>query len=487
MRHARLFLYRDALFKAAKSHALSRRISHHLPILEVHGVAKDPTCRGIMIVSPVPTAMNKSKSGVSRSALTACGQLVALLALSTLGCSNASNAAANSTGGVSGSGGASVTGGTSGAGQTSGSGGGKGTGGHTTATGGQAGTTIQASGGQTTATGGQAGTTIQASGGQLSGGQPASGGQLSSGGQPGSSGQQSTGGDQNSGGATTGTGGATPATGGKLETGGQTVGTGGAMSAGGAGGSAADAAVRDASGSSRDSSGTNNDASQGHDTAITPGYDAKVDPSTLPAVTLWLAGDSTCAPYGAASAQQGWGEHLAEFFNSKVTVQNKAVGGRTVTSFDWSPIESGAQPGDYVMIEFGINDSSTANGRYVSPADFQAKLSSEVDTLLAKKATPIMVTPSALQGWQSDGTDSNTREQPYCDAMKAVATAKGILVDDLNARSLENLNKIGQAAAAAIYINGDKAHFTLKGATLMAQYVTQELVRIGSPLGAYVN
>ena len=396
--------------------------------------------------------MNKSKSGVSRSALTACGQLVALLALSTLGCSNASNAAANSTGGVSGSGGASVTGGTSGAGQTSGSGGGKGTGGHTTATGGQAGTTIQASGGQTTATGGQAGTTIQASGGQLSGGQPASGGQLSSGGQPGSSGQQSTGGDQNSGGATTGTGGATPATGGKLETGGQTVGTGGAMSAGGAGGSAADAAVRDASGSSRDSSGSSNDASQGHDTAITPGYDAKVDPSTLPAVTLWLAGDSTCAPYGAASAQQGWGEHLAEFFNSKVTVQNKAVGGRTVTSFDWSPIESGAQPGDYVMIEFGINDSSTANGRYLI-----------------------------------DGTDSNTREQPYCDAMKAVATAKGILVDDLNARSLENLNKIGQAAAAAIYINGDKAHFTLKGATLMAQYVTQELVRIGSPLGAYVN
>ncbi len=434
------------------------------------GAAQNPICRGIMIVSLMHTATNKSKSGVSRSALTTCGQLVALLAFSTLGCNNASNAPANSTGGVSGSGGASVTGGTSGgAGQTSGSGGGTSTGGHTTAT------------------GGQAGTTIQASGGQLSGGQTASGGHLSSGGQPGSSGQQSTGGDQNTGGATTGTGGATPATGGKLETGGQTVGTGGATSAGGGGGSAADAAARDASGSSRDSSGSSNDASQGHDTAITPGNDAKVDPSTLPAVTLWLAGDSTCAPYGAASAQQGWGEHLAEFFNSKVTVQNKAVGGRTVTSFDWSPIESGVQPGDYVMIEFGINDSSSANGRYVSPADFQAKLSSEVDTLLAKKATPIMVTPSALQGWQSDGTDSNTREQPYCDAMKAVAVAKGILVDDLNARSLENLNKIGQAAAAAIYINGDKAHFTLKGATLMAQYVTQELVRIGSPLGAYVN
>jgi len=77
------------------------------------------------------------------------------------------------------------------------------------------------------------------------------------------------------------------------------------------------------------------------------------------------------------------------------------------------------------MIEFGINDSSTANGRYVSPADFQAKLFVEVDTLLAKKATPIMVTPSALQGWQSDGTDSNTREQPYCDANEGRGYSKG--------------------------------------------------------------
>jgi hypothetical protein len=38
-----------------------------------------------------------------------------------------------------------------------------------------------------------------------------------------------------------------------------------------------------------------------------------------------------------------------------------------------------------------------------------------------------------------------------------------------------------------IYINGNKAHFTLKGATQMAQFVTQELVHIGSPLGSNVN
>jgi len=225
--------------------------------------------------------MNKSKSGVSRSALTACGQLVALLALSTLGCSNASNAAANSTGGVSGSG-------------------------------------EHPSPVERAAPGKPAAAvavralvvTLQPRAAKpdndssfrrpdYSHGRPSRDNDSSfrrsvvwwptrlrwpaflrrstrferpavDGWRP----KLGRGYDWNRR--------RHAATGGKLETGGQTVGTGGAMSAGGAGGSAADAAVRDASGSSRDSSGTNNDASQGHDTAITPGYDAKVDPSTLP-------------------------------------------------------------------------------------------------------------------------------------------------------------------------------------------------------------
>jgi hypothetical protein len=63
----------------------------------------------------------------------------------------------------------------------------------------------------------------------------------------------------------------------------------------------------------------------------------------------------------------------------------------------------------------------------------------------------------------------------------------GIPIDDLNARSLELLNMIGQTAAMQIYINGDKAHFTKMGATQMAKLVTSELQRIGSKLAAYVK
>ncbi|MDP9151992.1 MAG: GDSL-type esterase/lipase family protein [Myxococcota bacterium] len=210
----------------------------------------------------------------------------------------------------------------------------------------------------------------------------------------------------------------------------------------------------------------------------------------LPNVTLFVAGDSTASVYGPASAQQGWGEHLADFLISKVTVDDQAFPGRTVKTFmmssRWTAIEGGLKPGDFVMIEFGINDSSGVAGRFVPIPEFTTLIGTMVDAVLAKQATPILVTPTALQYW-TNGVETNAREQPYADAMKQVATQKQVLVDDLNARSVEYLNLVGQTAAAQIYINGDKAHFTLQGATQMAKLATQELLRIGSPLGAYVK
>jgi lysophospholipase L1-like esterase len=210
----------------------------------------------------------------------------------------------------------------------------------------------------------------------------------------------------------------------------------------------------------------------------------------LPSTTLWVAGDSTASAYGPASAQQGWGEHLSDFLNPRVTVNDQGFAGRTVVTFlassHWTTITGGLRAGDYVMIEFGINDSSTAGGRLVSIPDFTTGLETMVDAILAKRATPIMVTPSALQYWVN-GVETDVREAPYCAAMKSVAAEKNIVVDDLNVLSVAYLNKIGQTAAAQIYIGGDKAHFTLAGAVEMAKLVTQDLITIGSPLAGDVE
>jgi lysophospholipase L1-like esterase len=206
-------------------------------------------------------------------------------------------------------------------------------------------------------------------------------------------------------------------------------------------------------------------------------------------VTLHLAGDSTVMTYAADSAQEGWGQELPQFLLAKVSIDNQALGGASVQTFyssRWQTIMGKVHAGDYVAAAFGANDSGTVEGRHVEPADFQAFFVKMANEVMAKQATFIAVTPSALQQW-SGGVEGNQRLAPYVSVLHDFADAAGVKLVDLNARSVEFLNQIGQEAAKEIYIGGDKAHFTKKGATQMAQLFAQELKRIGSPLGAYVK
>jgi lysophospholipase L1-like esterase len=221
---------------------------------------------------------------------------------------------------------------------------------------------------------------------------------------------------------------------------------------------------------------------------------AAVAPAILPPVTIHLAGDSTVCNYPATTVQEGWGMELGQFFNSLVTVDNQAIGGANVQSFKnsnrWTNIIAALQPGDYVLMQFGANDSGTAHGP-VHPPEFISTLSQMADEIRAKGATPIFVTPSAFFDWSADGQENNARLAPYAAACYAAGTAKNALVDDLNARGVEWLNSIGKAKAAPFYlpVRGapDKAHFVKSGATQMAQMVASEIRRINSPLAAYLK
>ena len=217
--------------------------------------------------------------------------------------------------------------------------------------------------------------------------------------------------------------------------------------------------------------------------------------ATLTPVTIHLAGDSTVCNYDTTkTVQEGWGMELGQFFNDQVTVNNQAIGGANVQSFkggsNWSRIIAALKPGDYVLMQFGANDSGTAHGP-VSPPNFVATLGQMADEIRAKGATPIFVTPSAFFQW-SGGKQDNSRLAPYAAACYTAGTAKDALVDDLNARGVEWLNSIGQTAAAGFYLPDrtgapDKAHFIKSGATQMAKMVAEEIRRIHSPLAAYLK
>jgi len=227
--------------------------------------------------------------------------------------------------------------------------------------------------------------------------------------------------------------------------------------------------------------------------AAAPATAVRLTQADLPPITIHLAGDSTVSNYAATTKQEGWGQELAQFFNDKVKINNQAIGGANVQTFkagNWNKIIAALKPADFVLMQFGANDSGTAHGP-VTPANFAATLEQMADEVRAKGATPIFVTPSAFFQWAGTKED-NARLAPYAEACYIAGKAKNVLVDDLNARGVEWLNKVGQSEAHDFYLPNsqgvpDKAHFVKSGATKMAEMVAAELRRIESPLAAYLK
>lgn len=82
-----------------------------------------------------------------------------------------------------------------------------------------------------------------------------------------------------------------------------------------------------------------------------------------PAARIFIAGDSTAKNYGDENTIGGWGEYIPYYFSEDVEIINKAEGGRSSRSFinqgRLDEICREAHKGDYVFIQFGINDGQT--------------------------------------------------------------------------------------------------------------------------------
>jgi lysophospholipase L1-like esterase len=82
---------------------------------------------------------------------------------------------------------------------------------------------------------------------------------------------------------------------------------------------------------------------------------------------LFVAGDSTASFYAPnPKNQQGWGAVLQPLFDeSKLRVVDVARGGRSsrtfITEGHWDRMLGEVQPGDFVIIQFGHNDSGALN------------------------------------------------------------------------------------------------------------------------------
>lgn len=206
--------------------------------------------------------------------------------------------------------------------------------------------------------------------------------------------------------------------------------------------------------------------------------------------TVYLASDSTVQTYDDFyDPQTGWGETLGEFFGGitgvsnaagcgykearvydtpNVTVENRAIGGRSSKSFiDEGKLDDlldDIRPGDYLFVQWGHNDATAVRpNRYVSPADFEKWIQYYIDGALQRGATPVLVTPVARYSYKTDASGKlesfNYDFAQYRDVMLKMSNDQGIALVDLSKRSIEVCNSFGIEGAKSLFLHVQKGEY----------------------------
>lgn len=215
-------------------------------------------------------------------------------------------------------------------------------------------------------------------------------------------------------------------------------------------------------------------------------------PMTRALPVIYTCGDSTVQDWASGYyPKTGWGQVLPKFIDStKVTVSNKAVGGTSSKSFYdnyWSGVKSLLKSGDYVFVQFGINDSATDTARHTEASTtFKDYLRAYVNETKAKGANPVLVATLRRNAWNSDGTVYDAYHG-YPVATREVAAEMNVPCIDLDGMCKTLMESLGQTYCTYYwYMNlpagdwpnyssgqSDNVHFQEPGAIEMARLVVQ--------------
>lgn len=216
-------------------------------------------------------------------------------------------------------------------------------------------------------------------------------------------------------------------------------------------------------------------------------------------ITVYLIGDSTMADKEViAYPETGWGMPFHYFFDSTVTVDNRAKNGRSTRTFieqgRWQSVFDNLKEGDYVLIQFGHNDEVPSKGSYTTPEDFVTNLEKFVNESRSKKAIPVLITPVARRKFDSTGKIEETHAQ-YTLLVKDVAKKLDVPLIDLDEESQEMLQKLGPDDSKFLYNylqpgenphypdgHKDDTHFNELGARKMAEIVLHDIRKLNLEL-----
>jgi lysophospholipase L1-like esterase len=249
--------------------------------------------------------------------------------------------------------------------------------------------------------------------------------------------------------------------------------------------------------------------------AETAGAGAGAGAQLAAAPTVWMAGDSTMANPGS-TCPVGWGSQFGALFQSGVTVNNRAVSGRSIQTWlyegnvtstmdstgecalsstaystRWTEMLNGMTSGDYLIIQFGINDGDTTCPRHVGSAKYQQYLKMMAQAAIDRGAHPILLT--AVAAITCSGSTA-VKNRGFVTETTAAATATGSPLIDLQTLSINLYNSLKFCPNDSDYTSGtvgaffcnDHTHFETYGAQQIAALVAGALRTQNIPLASYL-
>ncbi|MPR35238.1 rhamnogalacturonan acetylesterase [Salmonirosea aquatica] len=220
-------------------------------------------------------------------------------------------------------------------------------------------------------------------------------------------------------------------------------------------------------------------------------------------VNLYLIGDSTVKTGSGVgqNGQWGWGSVLSQHFDTtRIKIHNHAIGGRSSRTFvsegRWDKVLSQLKPGDYLLIQFGHNDSSPVNDTLRARGTIRGigEKTEEIDNLITKKheivhsygwylrkfiaeakskgAIPIVCSPIPRNSWNKDHIVRP--DDSYPQWAEAVSDAQGAYFIDLYELIATEYDRSTPAQVKQQYFTSlDDTHTALAGAELNAKMVAK--------------
>jgi rhamnogalacturonan acetylesterase len=222
--------------------------------------------------------------------------------------------------------------------------------------------------------------------------------------------------------------------------------------------------------------------------------------------TIYIIGDSTVR--NTNRPQCGWGEMIAEFFDStQINISNQAMAGRSTRTFikekRWDKVMSTLTEGDYVIMQFGHNEGSkpdTSRGGYRGvlrgTGDETVELTWKDGTIetvhtygwylkkfikdaKSKGARPIICSMIPRNQF-ADGKVKRANND-FGKWAKEVAESEGVYFIDLNAITADKYDVLGPDEVKKLF-HGDHTHTNMDGAKINAASVVQGIRNLSNEL-----